>query len=166
MSQRTVSYLSYANPALKHRKRTPQCQRDYEKIQRRIKFNGEKVEYVASYIDRYFGSHVTSMMLISIANVIIEKHKIKLDRLARRNRSALLCWFTENWDIIHPYLKEKKSKSGDKSDESNNEFDDQNGRCIYKCEEYCGYFDPSDISLLLNTHMENICNQKDQLSNF
>lgn len=153
MSSHKVSYLSYANPALKHRKRTPQCQRDYEKIQRRIKFNGEKVEYVASYIDRYFGSHVTSMMLISIANVITEKHKIKLDRLARRNRSALLCWMTENWDIIHPYLKEKKHKNIEKGETKSDESDENWNRNIYKCEEYCGYFDPSDISLLLNTHV-------------
>lgn len=86
----------------------PQSMRDYETVQRRIKMNGEtKIDYVSSFIDKFFGTHVTITILLSLANIVVSQNHIKLDRLARRNRSALLCWYAENWNVIDPILRDK-----------------------------------------------------------
>ena len=70
--------------------------------------NGEtKIDYVSSFIDKFFGTHVTITILLSLANIVVSQNHIKLDRLARRNRSALLCWYAENWNVIDPILRDK-----------------------------------------------------------
>lgn len=83
-----------------------QSVRDFKKLQRRIKENGEKFNFVGEYLDRYFGTHVNALILNSLAKIIMEKHGLQLDRLAKRNRSALLCWFSENWDLVQPVLRQ------------------------------------------------------------
>ncbi|EAY13254.1 hypothetical protein TVAG_463880 [Trichomonas vaginalis G3] len=133
--------------------KSAQSIRDNEKVQKRVKFNGEKLDYVSNYIDKYFGAHVTIAILTSLAKIVMGKHKVKLDRLARRNRAALLCWYAENWDIIHPILKENDFKKKIKIkmhsypnhiDRSNNEIPKES------CDYY--YVDPTDLTVLLNYH--------------
>lgn len=137
-------------PDLSSKMKIPQNLRDYETIQHRMKLNQEKLGFVAAYIDRYFETHVTTAILISLAKILINKFDLKLDRLAKRNRSALLCWYAENWDLILPYLRQGKpsfikstlvspnySISDQKFGENHNLNDD---------------FDPSDINHLLNNH--------------
>lgn len=58
-------------------------------------------------ISQMFGAGVTHSELKSIA-LIICMHttpQIKLDRDASRDNRVLLKWFTENWNIIQPHLK-------------------------------------------------------------
>ena len=86
-------------------KQSTQSSRDYERIQTRIQQNGSKIEYVSNFLDRYFRTHVTSVILLSLARIFIRKLDLTLDRLAKRNRTALLCWFAENWDPIYAQLK-------------------------------------------------------------
>lgn len=134
--------------------KTPQSIRDNEKVKRRIRINGEKFDQVSNYIDKYFGIHVTIAILTSLAKIVTGKHKVKLDRLARRNRAALLCWYTENWDIIHPILKDAAFRTKIKKQfMANNEKDQE--KCIQQGtigikDDVC--IDPSDISYLLNYH--------------
>lgn len=84
----------------KSKKRSSQSARDSMKINDRIKINGGKIEYVSDYINRLFDTHVTSSILISLANIFLDRLNLKLDRLAKRNRTALLCWYAENWNVI------------------------------------------------------------------
>ena len=93
-------------PVQHQKTRTPQSIRDYEKVQKRMKDNGSKVDQVSTFIDKYFGTHVTIAILTSLAKIVMGRYALKLDRLARRNRSALLCWYAENWDVIFPLLND------------------------------------------------------------
>lgn len=141
-------------PMLSPKPRTPQTIRDYQKIQMRIKNNGAKVEKVSQFIDKYFGTHVTIAILTSLAKIIMGKYALRLDRLARRNRSALLCWYAENWDIIYPLLCdadfEKKVKYLKRSI-SVAEINQKLEKPVSHVPTM-DYFDPSDLMNLLNFH--------------
>lgn len=78
--------------------------RDSKKLEQRIKSNEGKLQFVSDYLDDYFGTHVNTMILGSLAKIIINTYGITLDRLAKRNRTALLCWYAENWEKICPLL--------------------------------------------------------------
>ena len=43
--------------------------------------------------------------LLSIAQVIANEAKIKLDRDARRRKSVLMKWFCEHWNVVQGYLE-------------------------------------------------------------
>lgn len=131
------------------KQRSTQTIRDYERIQRRIQYNGDKVRKVSNYIDNYFGTHVTIAILTSLAKIVMGKYKVTLDRLARRNRSALLCWYAENWDIISDILKEKNFKNLIKP---LNTIQEQN--LVQKKKEISkpAVYDPFDLAVLLNYH--------------
>lgn len=132
------------------KQRTPQSIRDNEKVRKRMKINGPKVEKVSNFIDKLFGTHVTIAILTSLAKLIINKHALVLDRLARRNRSALLCWYAENWDIIHPMLTDSKFATKIKIMKQGlikqkiTKKDEQAKKDMF--------FDPTDLNVLLNFH--------------
>lgn len=133
-------------------KRSSQSLRDYEKIQHRIKASGSKIEFVSNYIDRYFGTHVTSVILLSLAKIFIGKLDLKLDRLAKRNRSALLCWYAENWDSIYANLKDTDFLSYITNQGYPSQSFAAHSTVNEEIEEPKPHFDPTDISFLLNTH--------------
>lgn len=143
---------SYSQPVLPSKRTTPQSERDYQKVRRRVTLNGSKIFVVSNFIDRYFGTHVTIAILMSLAKIIMQKHKLKLDRLARRNRQALLCWYAENWDIILPILKHKDFSKKIKS------MCDENSRLKKKKKDKKekdqddDFVDPSNLLSLLNNH--------------
>lgn len=134
----------------KSEKKISQSARDFESIQKRIRSNSDKLEYVSSYIDRYFGTHVTSAILLSLARIIVENYNIKIDRLAKRNRSALLCWYAENWTLIHGMLKGMSLSSlmNLTSSPTSDADIEKNSEPIVEQK----YVDPLDISSLLNMH--------------
>lgn len=86
--------------------------RDYKKLQIRMKENDGKYQYISTFLDKYFGTHVNTMILNSLAKIITDVHGVPLDRLAKRNRSAMLCWYAENWDKICPVLSQLKLSFG------------------------------------------------------
>lgn len=132
-------------------KKVPQSKRDQDAIQQRIIRNGYTYQFVSNYMDKYFDTHVTSSILLNLANIIIAKNGIKLDRLAKRNRSALICWYAENWNIIHPILKDLSFINNLVDNNENCEkFDQKINIPIHNQEQ--SNFDPSNISLLLNYH--------------
>ncbi|EAX99603.1 hypothetical protein TVAG_427670 [Trichomonas vaginalis G3] len=88
----------------KHKRKTSQSKRDYEKIKNRISQAGIQMDYVAAYLEKLYGDHMTVTNLLSLATKIAQKLDLNIDRLAKRNRSALICWFAENWKIVYPYL--------------------------------------------------------------
>lgn len=143
----------YQMPKMYTKRTTPQSERDYLRVQQRVMLNGHKIYIVSNFIDRYFGTHVTIAILTSLAKIIMSKHKIKLDRLARRNRQALLCWYAENWDIICPVLKQKdfidKVKLINEENMKIQKEKKEEEQTEQKIEEIV---DPSDLVSLLNSH--------------
>lgn len=129
-----------------------QTLRDYEKIQKRVKQNEGRLEFITEYLDHYFGAHVNTVILNSLAKIIMETYGISLDRLAKRNRSALLCWYSENWDKIYPVLNAlnigRKNESLFKTEMKNPLIENYKPLAIRepKCD------DPLSLEILLNCH--------------
>lgn len=130
----------------KHKSKSAKNEKDYNDILKRVKSNGIKIDFVSEYIDRIMGEHVTSAQLLSFALSIADRYEVKVDRLAKRNRNALLCWIAENWNIVHPNIKDIKLEKR----ESETEYIEQISSPDIKIET--SYLDPSDIRQLLNYH--------------
>lgn len=146
-----VNIIVSTRPPNNHKRNTAQSMRDHEKIQKRLKSNGILPDFISVYLEKHFCNHFTSAELLSLANSFVYRCNLKIDRLAKRNRQALLCWFAENWNVIHPNLKlpdliskysaKYESSDSSKEDESPKENDVRNTT-----------LDPSDINQLLNNH--------------
>lgn len=130
----------------RHKSKSGKNEKDYMAIIKRVRRNGIKVDYVSAYIDRIMGEHVTGAQLIAFATSIADKYNVKVDRLAKRNRNALLCWIAENWNIVQPNINDIKLEKS----ESETDFDEEISSPDMKIEP--SYIDPSDIRLLLNYH--------------
>ena len=129
-----------------------QSYRDNERIQKRIAANEGKLEYVSKFLDQYFGAHVNAEILISLAKIVMSNYQITLDRLAKRNRSALLCWYSENWDKIHPMLTSMNilgSRSSKLVNEIPPKFTNSFDEIKIQSNEY---HDPFSLDVLLNCH--------------
>ena len=83
---------------------TEQSIKDHETLLKRIDRLGIKLNYVSAYLDKINCFHQTTNHLLSEATKYAAIINIKIDRLAKRNRQALLCWYTENWDSVLPLL--------------------------------------------------------------
>lgn len=109
----------------------------------RMEKNGVKIDLVEAVLENIYGKKYTVEQIRVLAMGIARKISKKLDRLAHRNKNALLCWFSENWDQVYPYLYAKFQKKpkfiGSKDNFSENLLEKT-------------YIDPSDLSQLLNTH--------------
>lgn len=92
----------------KHFRTTSKSIRDNERLKKRIKKIGIKMDLVSAYFENIFGGHVTTLFLLNLAADLEKKIHVEVDRLARRNRQALLCWFAENWDKVKPIILEEK----------------------------------------------------------
>ena len=84
---------------------TDQALRDYEKIQSRLAQKGLMVDIVMAYFEKIMGRKVRAAFILNVAQILSSMLQIKLDRLAKRNRTALLCWYAENWQKIAPQLQ-------------------------------------------------------------
>lgn len=90
---------------VKHNKRkTIQSIRDHEKIVKRMDNAGVKFDFVAAYFEKIIGPRYTVSSMLEIASNLANNMHLKIDRLAKRNRSALLCWFAEHWVLLSPHL--------------------------------------------------------------
>lgn len=128
----------------KHKRRTPQSIRDHHYLQRRIKDVGIKMDLVSEYLCKMFGDHVTALYLLAIAMSISEKIETRVDRLARRNKSALMCWYAENWGKIYPFFISK-------IDQNLSDFVASGLITKYEAPPI-DYIDVSDLNQLLNSH--------------
>lgn len=102
------------------------------------------MDLVTAYLENMFGHHLTTMFLLDLAADLEKKINIEVDRLARRNRQALLCWFAENWEKIQPLIvdqRKEKIRSQAKKIEKNEGTD---------CQDQV--IDASDLNQLLNFH--------------
>lgn len=103
--KRDILNARYVN---KHYRTTAKSIKDYERLRIRIGKIGVKMDIVTAYLENMFGQHATAMILLHQAAIIEKNLSIEIDRLAKRNRQALLCWFAENWDQILPFLNGNK----------------------------------------------------------
>ena len=76
-------------------------------VDQRLKNNQGKIDFVTTALLAFFQTKkLTVQLLKPLAKSIINQSKeIYLDRLAKRNRHALLCWFCENWSHVLPFIR-------------------------------------------------------------
>lgn len=140
----------------KFKSHDPQNVSDQKLIMKRIKETGVRMDYVDAYIERNLNAHITFKTMLSFARRIAKELGLRVDRLAKRNRNALLCWFAENWEILEPRICEIKI---DKDEDISSPSEDEKpvlpeiGELIkdIKIQNFV-YPDPSDIFQLLNFH--------------
>lgn len=132
--------------------------KDRSSVESRMKKLGIKIDYVSAFIDREFGRHVTFSYLLIIADILERKLDLHLDRLAKRNRSALLCWYAENWELIAPKIVSMKKRSRKRLRREKEQVSSPENYYYYcNPEERVGIkqlddIDPSNIYTLLNRH--------------
>lgn len=121
-----------------------QNMKDHDEILFRMRACGVQIDLVTEILECKNGGRVTVEHLLSFARKLSKKIGVRLDRLANRNRNALLCWYCENWPSIYPHLNDFNSHSIRKTIDEMQFLPiiPRNVRSI----------DPSDINQLLNHH--------------
>ncbi|KAH0785637.1 hypothetical protein GPJ56_010387 [Histomonas meleagridis] len=83
---------------------TPELNPEKKRINGRLSGFNPKESLVWKEITRRFGVNIKQPELVSIATVLANSAKIKLDRDAKRRKTVLIKWFDENYPLISPYL--------------------------------------------------------------
>lgn len=78
--------------------------REKERIAGRLQGFNPKDNPAWHQITQRFGANIKQPELLSIAEVLATNACIKLDRDAKRRKTVLIKWFSENWDKIKPFL--------------------------------------------------------------
>lgn len=78
--------------------------REKERIAGRLQGFNPKDNPAWHQITQRFGANIKQPELLSIAEVLAQNAGIKLDRDAKRRKTVLIKWFSENWDRVVPYL--------------------------------------------------------------
>ena len=85
---------------------TSQTQKDQEMTVIRLKQNEAKIGKVTEILESLLGQRVQKKVLLEVAKEVSKKTRITLDRLAKRSRDCLICWFCENFEQVLPYTRE------------------------------------------------------------
>lgn len=70
----------------------------------RIRRCGPRLNMVNKYFESRFAPKISFKDLKHIADQVIKKISLHVDRISKRNKVAMQCWFVEHWDIIKPIL--------------------------------------------------------------
>lgn len=115
--------------------------KDQEAIEDRIIRNEPLIDTVINCLESHYGSKLTVDQLRIYARCASKIINKKIDRLANRNRMALLCWYSENWNEIQPHLNEFLPMDKNPTRPSSISFS-----------KISNQIDPSDFHQLLNYH--------------
>jgi hypothetical protein len=80
---------------------TKQAAKDQMLTDERVRRNHSQWAVVQQLLQQYFGPALRRNELLVVARQL---KPLTLDRLAKRSRNCLLCWFCENWPDIEPRL--------------------------------------------------------------
>jgi hypothetical protein len=75
-----------------------------ERVQRRVCGFDWRASPAWGQLNCLFGPRLSQSELVSIAELVSEPLKLKLDRDARRRKAVMIKWFEENWSYIVPLL--------------------------------------------------------------
>jgi hypothetical protein len=73
----------------------------------RLRRNAPFLPFVRTRLETCYGLSLQKKNLLIVAQTL---PGVVLDRLAKRSRDCLMCWFCENWSIIEPLLASKCSQ--------------------------------------------------------
>ncbi|EAX91245.1 hypothetical protein TVAG_162670 [Trichomonas vaginalis G3] len=120
----------------------PEIDYQFDELEERFKKNEFKLDLVISILESHYGDKLTVEQLRIFASRLSKRIHAKIDRMANRNRTAILCWYTENWDKIYSLIDEFIPSQIHKFE--NTEKDNSN--------QITNDIDPSDINQLINYH--------------
>jgi hypothetical protein len=75
------------------------------RIQRRVSGFDWANSLIWAHLQHAFGPRLNQNELVSIAELVSQRLRIKLDRDARRRKAVMIKWFHENWQFILPVLR-------------------------------------------------------------
>jgi hypothetical protein len=78
-----------------------QTEKDQELTASRVRRNGAALNMVVARLEILYGPSLQKKDLLVVARRFTQ---VTLDRLAKRSRDCLLCWFCENWGVLEPLL--------------------------------------------------------------
>lgn len=79
---------------------TQRTQRDHEETNSRRRRFGIFYDQIYQILNRVFLETPKQKELLNFAMILAKKHKLQIDRLAKRTYTCLICWFCEYWKII------------------------------------------------------------------
>jgi hypothetical protein len=78
-----------------------QTAREHERLSKRMRFCGPEIDRVEAVLERAFGRLTMALLQTIAANcTALTNGALRPDRLARRHRPAMICFFCENWPIV------------------------------------------------------------------
>jgi len=88
---------------------TDRTNRDQCSLRSRMMANSEKIPYILSYLAHFTDHKLSHKRLLYLAEKITQISSLTIDRLAKRYRDALLCWFSQHWRKICLFLESNPS---------------------------------------------------------
>jgi hypothetical protein len=147
MSEFSLHYLSMFSVSQKNssKSRTKQTEKDQLETRKRIQRNEAQWCVVKPKLHYYFGTILQRKRLLAVARKI---EALKLDRLAKRSRDCICCWFCENWIEIEPILPSFVTPTS-QVNESEHQIDDAPGSQrqveVSSGEVPCDWWDDGDF---------------------
>lgn len=107
MSNNGLPNLIFFIPRFGKRKSlSKQTQKDQGFTRARVKRNETQISRIMPILEILCGQNPQKKDLLVLAQEIENHQSIQLDRLAKRSKDCLICWFCENWDAISSKLNE------------------------------------------------------------
>ncbi|KAH0789152.1 hypothetical protein GPJ56_006905 [Histomonas meleagridis] len=99
----------------KHKELTKQTQKDQVMTANRVKINQALMPQILHNLELIFGAPPQKKQLLDAALRISPRINVQVDRLAKRSRDCLICWFCENWSKVSSVLIESIETSESES---------------------------------------------------
>ena len=98
------NYVKHKKHRKRHGKRADSFNQELNRVHQRVKGFDINKSIAWKTLTNTFGDKLTHEELTSIAELIANTTKIKLDRDAKRRKIVLIKWFEEHWDTVRCYL--------------------------------------------------------------
>ena len=106
MSNKDIHPIYIIPRSGKRRILSDQAQKDQGLTANRVKQNESMMKTVVNRLEYLCGQSPQKKDLLDLARKLCPTCGIALDRLAKRSRDCLVCWYCEHWPVIEPvFLK-------------------------------------------------------------
>lgn len=102
MSNKDIHPLIVIPRCGKRRVLSDQAQKDQGLTANRVRLNKDRINSVVNRLEYLLGQSPQKKDLLQLARQLCCPCGIALDRLAKRSRDCLICWYCENWAVIEP----------------------------------------------------------------
>ena len=104
MSNKDIRPIFIIHRTGKRRILSNQAQKDQGLTANRLRQNEGKISSVVNRLEYLLGQSPQKKDLLVLARQLCQLCGLELDRLAKRSRDCLICWYCENWAYIEPTI--------------------------------------------------------------